>query len=89
MEGLGTSDYMGNARWGTTSTANPDDEEGGYPFPLVLKRRAGSVGLASGQTTPGGNGPIMNGDGKIVAAGKQKSLSQGDLEKADKALSGC
>ncbi|EGG00124.1 family 3 glycosyltransferase [Melampsora larici-populina 98AG31] len=75
MEGLGTSDYMGNARWGTTSTMNPEDEEGGYPFPLVLKRRAGSVGLASGQTTPG-------------VSGSFKTLSEGDLKKADEALSG-
>ncbi|KAH9822382.1 family 3 glycosyltransferase [Melampsora americana] len=88
MEGLGTSDYMGNARWGTTSTMNPEDEEGGYPFPLVLKRRAGSVGLASGQTTPGVSGSFVNGNGKVMAAGKEKSLSEGDLQKADEALGG-
>ncbi|MBW0489181.1 hypothetical protein O181_028896 [Austropuccinia psidii MF-1] len=83
MEGLGTSDYMGNARWGSTSNAQPDEEEG-YPFPLILKRRAGSVGVASGQTTPGGNP-----NGKPLNAEKQKILSEGDLQKADKALSKC
>lgn len=48
---------------------------------LKKQTRNGSVssGLASGQTTPGG----ANGR----SAGKQKILSEGDLLKADEALS--
>ena len=50
--------------------------------PLVLKKRGNSIssGMASGQTTPGG-GP--NG---TATAGRQKTLSEGDLARADAAL---
>lgn len=50
--------------------------------PLVLKKRGNSIssGMASGQTTPGG-GP--NG---TTTAGRQKTLSEGDLARADEAL---
>lgn len=83
MERLDTSDYNG-ARW----NGDAADDEDAYPFPLVLKRRGTSVGsgLTSGQSTPGGH-PIMNGNGKVVAAGRAKTLSEGDLQKADEALS--
>ncbi|CAH7669513.1 family 3 glycosyltransferase [Phakopsora pachyrhizi] len=92
MEGLGTSDYMGNSKWGTTSNPNPDEDEG-YPFPLVLKKKAGSI--TSGQSTPGlygpggGGGDYINGryDSSSTPNGKQKVLSENDLKKADEALS--
>lgn len=72
MAGLDTSDYNGGiAGWNASSNSNATggDDEDSYPFPLVLKRRAGSVGsgLASGESTPGGH-PIINGNGKVVAA---------------------
>ncbi|KAM0754350.1 glycogen synthase [Meredithblackwellia eburnea MCA 4105] len=82
MQSLGTSDYMGTQSWESMMNTSKDDEDT-YPFPLVLKKpnRNGSVssGLGSGQTTPGG----VNGR----SAGKQKILSEGDLQKADEALS--
>ncbi|POW10285.1 hypothetical protein PSTT_06161 [Puccinia striiformis] len=85
LEGLGTSDYMGNARWDSTSSVNRDDDS--YPFPLVMKRRAGSAGGASGQSTPGANANHLNGSGRATGApGKEKMLSESDLQKADEAL---
>lgn len=82
MQSLGTSDYMGNQTWESMMSRNKgaDDEEEGYPFPLVFKKKGGSVssGLASGQTTPG----MANG----TSAGSHKILSQSDLHKADEAL---
>jgi glycogen(starch) synthase len=57
-----------------------EEEESGYPFPLVLKRKntAGSVsGTTSGSHTPGGT----------VPNGRGKSLSEHDLAQADQALS--
>lgn len=56
-----------------------EEEDEGYHYPLVLKKRGGSVssGLGSGQTTPGISGK---------SAGKQKILSEGDLLRADEAL---
>lgn len=81
MQSLGTSDYMGAQNWESMmSKGKTEDEDEGYPFPLVLKKRGGSVssGLASGQTTPG----TSNGR----SAGKQKVLSEGDLLAADEAL---
>ncbi|BGP19532.1 hypothetical protein JCM10213_000132 [Rhodosporidiobolus nylandii] len=58
-----------------------DDEDDGYPFPLVLKKgRGGSIsGTTSGLTTPGGSLPPANGRGK--------TLSEADLVRADQALS--
>ncbi|KAG5652938.1 glycogen synthase isoform 1 [Sphagnurus paluster] len=50
-----------------------DDEEDFYPFPLVLKVRSRSGSVISGASTPGG--------------GVFKSLSEGDLLRADAALS--
>jgi len=49
------------------------DEEDSYPFPLVMKVRSRSGSVMSGMSTPGG--------------GAFKSLSEGDLLKADAALS--
>ncbi|KAF9006940.1 glycogen synthase [Cyathus striatus] len=49
------------------------DEEDSYPFPLVMKVRSRSGSVMSGASTPGG--------------GVFKSLSEGDLRKADAALS--
>ncbi|KAF8152310.1 glycogen synthase [Crassisporium funariophilum] len=49
------------------------DEEDSYPFPLVMKVRSRSGSVMSGASTPGG--------------GAFKSLSEGDLKKADAALS--
>jgi len=81
MQGLGTSDYMGSAHWQSAAQATEDPDDA-YPFPLVLKKRGNSIssGMASGQTTPGG-GP--NG---TTTAGRQKTLSEGDLARADEAL---
>jgi len=82
MEALSTSDYMGTATWESMMAQNKgenDHDEADYAFPLVLKKRAGSVSsIASGATTPG------TANGK--AAGKQKILSEGDLLRADEAL---
>ncbi|KAH9019765.1 hypothetical protein EDB84DRAFT_610746 [Lactarius hengduanensis] len=50
-----------------------EDEEDSYPFPLVMKVRSRGSSVISGASTPGG-GPF-------------KSLSEGDLRKADAALS--
>jgi len=49
------------------------DEDDSYPFPLVMKVRSRSGSVMSGASTPGG--------------GAFKSLSEGDLKKADAALS--
>ncbi|KAF5348252.1 hypothetical protein D9756_010521 [Leucocoprinus leucothites] len=48
------------------------DEEDSYPFPLVMKVRSRSGSVRSGASTPGG--------------GAFKSLSEGDLRKANAAL---
>jgi len=50
-----------------------EDEEDSYPFPLVMKVRSRAGSVMSGASTPGG--------------GTFKSLSEGDLQKADAALS--
>jgi len=68
MQGLGTSDYRGYQWPGQT-----EDEDEGYPFPLVMKVRSRASSVVSGASTPGG--------------GKSNSLSEGDLRKADAALS--
>ncbi len=67
MQALGTSDYRG-MQW-----PSQDDEEEGYPFPLVMKVRSRANSVMSGASTPGG--------------GRYNSLSEGDLRKADAALS--
>ena len=67
MQVLGTSDYRGYP-W-----PSQDEEEEGYPFPLVMKVRSRANSVMSGASTPGG--------------GRSKSLSEGDLRKADAALS--
>ncbi|EKM77259.1 hypothetical protein AGABI1DRAFT_77702 [Agaricus bisporus var. burnettii JB137-S8] len=71
MQGLGTSDYRGYG-W-----ADHVDEDDTYPFPLAMKvrSRSGSVRSRSGASTPGGGG-----------VGAFKSLSEGDLRKANAAL---
>jgi len=53
--------------------SNQLDEEDSYPYPLVMKVRSRSESVISGASTPGG--------------GVFKSLSEGDLQKADAALS--
>ncbi|KAH9895790.1 glycogen synthase [Cubamyces lactineus] len=68
MQALGTSDYRG-FNW----PASQEDEDEGYPFPLVMKVRSRANSVMSGASTPGG--------------GRSKSLSEGDLRKADAALS--
>ena len=81
MQSLNTSDYMGAQAWESMMAKNNTDEpDEGYPFPLVLKKKSGTSvsGLTSGQTTPGTAGK---------SAGKQKLLSEGDLQRADEALS--
>lgn len=82
MESLGTSDYMGTANWESMMSKNKhEDEDEGYPFPVVMKKKGGgsvSSNLASGQTTPG----TTNGK----SAGKQKILSERDLRMANEAL---
>lgn len=82
MQSLGTSDYMGAQAWESMMSKNnpPDDPEESYPFPLVLRKKSGpsSVsGMTSGQTTPGTSGK---------SAGRAKTLSEGDLMRADEAL---
>ncbi|KAG1794253.1 glycogen synthase [Suillus plorans] len=67
MQRLETSDYKGH--WSRTG----EDEEDGYPFPLVMKVRSRASSVMSGASTPGG--------------GAFKSLSEYDLQKADAALS--
>ncbi|KAI0748965.1 glycogen synthase [Irpex lacteus] len=69
MQSLGTSDYRGGFQW----PAGAEDEEEGYPFPLVMKVRSRASSVMSGASTPGG--------------GKSNSLSESDLRKADAALS--
>ncbi|KAG8741104.1 glycogen synthase isoform 1 [Ceratobasidium sp. 428] len=51
----------------------PEDEEDSYPFPLVLKVRSRAGSVISGASTPGG--------------GISRTLSEGDLIRADEALS--
>ncbi|KAH8105454.1 glycogen synthase [Cristinia sonorae] len=68
MQALNTSDYRGG-HWPVTE----EDEEEGYPFPLVMKVRSRASSILSGASTPGG--------------GRSKSLSENDLRKADAALS--
>ncbi|KAI8977859.1 glycogen synthase [Trametes punicea] len=68
MQALRTSDYRG-FNW----PGSQDDEDEGYPFPLVMKVRSRANSVMSGASTPGG--------------GRSKSLSEGDLRKADAALS--
>ncbi|KAF8699536.1 Glycogen synthase, partial [Rhizoctonia solani] len=51
----------------------PEDEEDSYPFPLVLKVRSRAGSVMSGASTPGG--------------GMSRTLSEGDLQRADEALS--
>ncbi|KAI0045045.1 glycosyltransferase family 3 protein [Auriscalpium vulgare] len=53
--------------------SHQEDDEDSYPFPLVMKVRSRASSVMSGASTPGG-GPF-------------KSLSEGDLRKADAALS--
>jgi len=67
MQRLETNDYNGQP-WPTSQ-----DEEDGYPFPLVMKVRSRAGSIRSGASTPGG--------------GQANSLSEGDLRKADAALS--
>ncbi|KZV65647.1 glycosyltransferase family 3 protein [Peniophora sp. CONT] len=50
-----------------------EDDEDSYPFPLIMKVRSRASSVMSGASTPGG-GPF-------------KALSEGDLRKADAALS--
>ncbi|THH27267.1 hypothetical protein EUX98_g6924 [Antrodiella citrinella] len=69
MQALNTSDYRGT-HWGGVTE---EDEEEGYPFPLVMKVRSRASSILSGASTPGG--------------GRSKSLSEHDLRKADAALS--
>lgn len=73
---------MGTANWESMMSKNRgEDEDEGYPFPVVMKKRASSgSNLGSGQTTPG----TTNGK----SAGKQKILSEGDLLLANEALAG-
>jgi len=68
MQSLKTSDYRGSHHW----PGNADDDEDGYPFPLVMKVRSRAGSTMSGASTPGG--------------GAFRSLSEGDLKKADAAL---
>ncbi|KAI6017854.1 glycosyltransferase family 3 protein [Pisolithus marmoratus] len=69
MQRLNTSDYRG---FGFPKSAEDEDE--GYPFPLVLKMRSrGSSVHHSGVSTP-------------APGGVTKSLSERDLQKADAAL---
>ncbi|KAL5512370.1 GSY1 [Sanghuangporus baumii] len=67
MQSLNTSDYRG------TMWPGKEEEEEGYPFPLVMKVRSRASSIRSGASTPGG--------------GAYKSLSERDLQKADAALS--
>ncbi|KZO97311.1 glycosyltransferase family 3 protein [Calocera viscosa TUFC12733] len=71
MERLGTSDYRGAPQWPHLSKAEEDEDS--YPFPLVLKVRSRASSIMSGSSTPG--------------AGFNKTLSEGDLMRADEALS--
>lgn len=86
MQALATSDYRGGIQW----PQSHEDEDDSYPLyvpsrtcsclvltydrsPLVMKVRSRGSSVISGASTPGG-GPF-------------KSLSEGDLRKADAALS--
>jgi len=69
MQGLNTSDYRGTTEW----PVSKEEEDEGYPFPLVMKVRSRAGSVMSGASTPGG--------------GAYKSLSERDLQKADAALS--
>ncbi|KIO02045.1 glycosyltransferase family 3 protein [Pisolithus tinctorius Marx 270] len=68
MQRLNTSDYRG---FGFPKSAEDEDE--GYPFPLVLKMRSRGSSMHSGVSTP-------------APGGAAKSLSERDLQKADAAL---
>jgi len=68
MQALVTNDYRGGHQWPNMA----DDEEDGYPFPLVMKVRSRASSVMSGASTPGG--------------GKFNTLSEVDLRKADAAL---
>ncbi|THH06293.1 hypothetical protein EW145_g4185 [Phellinidium pouzarii] len=68
MQSLGTSDYRG-----TVWPVSKEEEDEGYPFPLVMKVRSRTSSVISGASTPGG--------------GSYKSLSERDLQRADAALS--
>jgi glycogen(starch) synthase len=86
MQSLQTSDYRGS-QWPGISQ---EEEEEGYPLyvlslvlvfvaeclfsPLVMKVRSRAGSVMSGASTPG-------------VGGQSKSLSEGDLQKADEALS--
>ncbi|GAA6026364.1 hypothetical protein JCM8202_001779 [Rhodotorula sphaerocarpa] len=81
MQSLGTSDYAGAATWESLiRKGDKEEEDDGYPFPLVLKKsRNGSVSsVASGRTTPGAS---------TGHNGAKATLSEGDLARADQALS--
>lgn len=87
MQGLATSDYRGYQQWPVSA----EEEDEGYPLcasfsplfwipidthfysPLVMKVRSRASSILSGASTPGG--------------GRSNSLSEGDLLKADAALS--
>jgi len=68
MQSLNTSDYRGQP-WPRMK----DEEDDGYPFPLIMKVRSRASSVMSGASTPGG--------------GNYRSLSERDLQKADAALS--
>jgi len=68
MQALVTTDYRGGYQWPNAT----EDEEDGYPFPLVMKVRSRASSVMSGASTPGG--------------GKFNTLSEVDLRKADAAL---
>lgn len=73
MQGLNTNDYRGSAFWQAIGQGEEEDEA--FKLPLVLKarKRGTSVSSLSGSSTPGLLG--------------SKTLSAGDLERADEALS--
>ncbi|GAA5979626.1 hypothetical protein JCM11641_007892 [Rhodosporidiobolus odoratus] len=87
MQSLESSDYHGAQTWESLMKKD-DDEEDGYPFPLVLKKgRGGSIsGTTSGLTTPGG---VSGAGGSVLGGpnGRSKTLSENDLAQADAALS--
>ncbi|KIJ37583.1 glycosyltransferase family 3 protein [Sphaerobolus stellatus SS14] len=70
MQRLGTNDYRGVQWPGLTQ----EEEDEGYPFPLVMKVKSRAGSIRSGASTPG-------------FGGMSKSLSEKDLQKADEALS--
>ncbi|KAF8582402.1 glycosyltransferase family 3 protein [Ramaria rubella] len=70
MQRLETSDYRGS-QWPGISQ---DEEDEGYPYPLVMKVRSRAGSVMSGASTPG-------------MGSQSKNLSERDLQKADEALS--